>query len=190
MNHTPVSTKKRQEQRRRTNKHHQNYGQKASIAYSHHWIFQFQGCFIMLETSSKHICNRDPRKNMQVRTLYLEMTLHTLQCLSESFDASAKCVYVWALIVELWWHEVVSLLVPTTSVRKTDSCFHYPKEWWTKPVLMGGFRDCVHNLHLRFGDTRFWLDSNVFPLSGMHTQRSLNLHWIKFKWELLKSGEI
>lgn len=47
-----------------------------------HWLFQFQGHFfnriITLQTGSKHICNREPRKNIQVRTLYLEMTLQTV----------------------------------------------------------------------------------------------------------------
>lgn len=48
---------------------------------------------------------------------------------------------------------MVSLLITATSVPKTDSCLlllpFYLKKWWTKPVPMGGFRDCVHNLHLK-----------------------------------------
>lgn len=103
----------------------------------------------------------------------------------QGFGPSAKWVGVLVLVVE-----VVSLSVKNWLFSSATAIL--PRKWWTKPVPMGGFGDCVHNFTFAsFGDTRFWLwENRVSPWSSMHTQTGHNLHWIQFKWELLKSVDV
>lgn len=51
-------------------------------------------------------------------------------------------------MVDPWWHEVVSNLSHENWPLSSTTAI-LPKKWWTKPVPMSGFRDCVHNLYLQ-----------------------------------------
>lgn len=66
---------------------------KLSLLSSYSSISYFNFKVISL-SNPKHLCNHDPGKNTQVRTLYLEMTLQTRPYLSKRVDSSAKCVCV------------------------------------------------------------------------------------------------
>lgn len=63
------------------------------------WLFQFQGHFSeryhnhTLKTSRILICNYSPKKSIQVRTLYLEMTTETLPYQKAFIFQPDMCVF-------------------------------------------------------------------------------------------------